>query len=228
MNKVFTLSFDDGVTQDQRFITLLKKYNLTCTFNVNSALLGLKGEIMQEGNVLVSHNKNAAEEVARIYGGFEVAAHTRTHPMLTSLSPAQIVEEIVGDYLKLSELVGYPVRGMAYPGAHPNYDRLVVDVLKKYTTVRYARTIESTYSLSFPEDYRVWKPTAHILDPRVDELIDKFSAEKSDCLLYLWGHTYEFDVSDGWERAEHVLSRLSAVKNAVCMTNMQVYEKFSV
>lgn len=43
--KIFTLSFDDGVTQDRRFIGLLKKYGLTCTFNVNSALLGTEGEV---------------------------------------------------------------------------------------------------------------------------------------------------------------------------------------
>ena len=44
--KIFTLSFDDGVTQDRRFIGLLKKYGLTCTFNVNSALLGTEGEVI--------------------------------------------------------------------------------------------------------------------------------------------------------------------------------------
>ena len=42
--KAFTLSFDDGVTQDERMINLLNKYGLRGTFNLNSALLGANGE----------------------------------------------------------------------------------------------------------------------------------------------------------------------------------------
>ena len=42
-NKAVTFSFDDGVTQDKRLVEILNKYNLKATFNLNSALLGLKG-----------------------------------------------------------------------------------------------------------------------------------------------------------------------------------------
>ena len=223
--KIFTLSFDDGVTQDRRFIELLKKYGLTCTFNVNSALLGTEGEVITGKNQSrVPHNKVEACEVASLYDGFEVAVHTRTHPMLTGLSDADILEQVVGDSVTLSSLAGYPVLGMAYPGGHPNYDRLVVDLLRKYTKIRYARTIVDTYSLEFPSDFLLWNPSAHILDGRADGLIDEFCAAQGDSLLYLWGHTYEMDVDDGWERAERVLSRLANIKDAVCMTNMQVWE----
>ena len=38
--KAITFSYDDGVTQDIRLIELLNKYNLKCTFNLNSELLG--------------------------------------------------------------------------------------------------------------------------------------------------------------------------------------------
>lgn len=101
--KIFTLSFDDGVTQDRRFIGLLKKYGLTCTFNVNSALLGTKGEVITGKNQSrVPHDKVDADEVASLYDGFEVAVHTRTHPMLTGLSAADILEQVVGDSVTLS------------------------------------------------------------------------------------------------------------------------------
>ena len=35
-HKFFTLSFDDGVTQDRRFIKMLNDRGLKCTFNLNS------------------------------------------------------------------------------------------------------------------------------------------------------------------------------------------------
>ena len=41
-NKAITFSYDDGVTQDIRLIELLNKYNLKCTFNINSELLSKK------------------------------------------------------------------------------------------------------------------------------------------------------------------------------------------
>lgn len=225
MHKIITLSFDDCVTQDKRFIELLKKYNLTCTFNVNSALLGQTGNL-RAGEKSCTHNKNTAEELASLYDGFEVAAHTRTHPMLTSLHPQDIVEEVVGDYLKLSELVGYPVRGMAYPGGHPNCDRLVTDVIRKYTRICYARTIVSAYNFDFPQDFLLWNPTVAFCEERTEEMVSRFEELNTDGLLYIWGHSYEFDLFDCWERAERILKSLSRIKNATCMTNMQIYRLY--
>ena len=33
--KALTLSYDDGVDTDIRFIELLEKFNIKCTFNIN-------------------------------------------------------------------------------------------------------------------------------------------------------------------------------------------------
>ena len=41
--KALTFSYDDGVTQDQRLISLFNKYGLKATFNLNSELLGKPG-----------------------------------------------------------------------------------------------------------------------------------------------------------------------------------------
>ena len=35
-SKAFTLSYDDGVRQDKRFVKILNKYGLKSTFNLNS------------------------------------------------------------------------------------------------------------------------------------------------------------------------------------------------
>lgn len=54
--KAFTLSYDDGVTQDVRLIEMFNKYNLKATFNLNSELLGRGGMLVRNG-VQISHKK---------------------------------------------------------------------------------------------------------------------------------------------------------------------------
>ena len=224
MKKIITLSFDDGVTQDKRLIRLLRKYDLKATFNINSGLLGKEGRICFPSGESVTHNKITAEELPSLYEGFEVAAHTRTHPMLTGCSVRRILEEVIGDAVRLSELTGYPVYGMAYPGASPNYDRLVKETLRQFTDIRFARTIDATYDFRFPQDFLAWDPTSHILDERTEDLIGQFAMLHGDGLLYLWGHSYEFDCAGQWDRVEKILAMLSKMKDAQSVTNMQVWE----
>ena len=60
--KAITFSYDDGVTQDIRLIELLNKYNLKCTFNLNSELLGKRG-ILTRNEQRVSNYKIAPEDL---------------------------------------------------------------------------------------------------------------------------------------------------------------------
>lgn len=76
--KAVTFSYDDGVVQDTRLINLLNKYNLKCTFNLNSELLGNGGFLFREHPVC--HYKIKPEDVKYVYDGHEVAVHTLTHP----------------------------------------------------------------------------------------------------------------------------------------------------
>ena len=143
--KAVTFSYDDGVTQDQRLISLLNKYGLKCTFNLNSELLGRPGSLLRE-EVTVAHVKPRACEVRAIYEGHEVAAHTLTHPFLPSCDEEEIVRQVEGEREALSALCGYEVVGFAYPGGGVNFDERVADVLRRRTGVRYARTTVSSYS----------------------------------------------------------------------------------
>jgi peptidoglycan/xylan/chitin deacetylase (PgdA/CDA1 family) len=72
--KAVTFSFDDGVTQDERLIEILNKYNLKGTFNLNFDLLGCKNTLERNGKI-VRHDKVYPMDVKRIYSGHEVAAH---------------------------------------------------------------------------------------------------------------------------------------------------------
>ena len=43
--KALTFSFDDAVTQDIRFVELLNKYGMKCTFNLHSGRFGQGGQV---------------------------------------------------------------------------------------------------------------------------------------------------------------------------------------
>ena len=91
--KAVTFSYDDGVTQDFRLVELLNKYNLKSTFNINSELLGKRGMLVREGQ-RVAHYKIHASDVKSLYDGHEVAAHTLTHPNLTTLDAAEVIRQV--------------------------------------------------------------------------------------------------------------------------------------
>ena len=47
--KAVTFSYDDAVFQDIRLIDIFNKYNLKCTFNLNSGRLGINETLIREG-----------------------------------------------------------------------------------------------------------------------------------------------------------------------------------
>ena len=147
--KALTFSYDDGVTQDIRLIELLNKYNLKSTFNLNTELFDLPGEIPYK-NKIVSHTKVPKKDVRKIYEGHEIAVHSLTHPLLTALDETEVIRQVEQDRLNLSELAGYEVIGMAYPcGGEQNDDR-TAKIIKDNTGVKYARTITHSFNSTTP------------------------------------------------------------------------------
>lgn len=226
--KAITFSFDDGVTQDIRFIEILDKYGLKCTFNINSELLGLDGELDLYGK-RISHNKVQKSDVANIYKNHEVAVHTLTHPNLTTLPEEEIIRQVETDRLNLSELCGYEVLGMAYPCGGVNNDDRVAEIIKKNTGVKFSRTITSSYSFVQCENMFRFKPTVYCFEEfdKTFELANEFLKRKPEepLLLYIWGHSYEFDIRDEWDRLEELCSLLSGHDDIFYGTNSEILLK---
>lgn len=230
--KYVTFSFDDGITQDKRMIEILNKYGLKCTFNLNSALLGLKGGWERNGKPL-RHNKISPLEVKETYVGHEVAAHTLTHPSLPNETDDAVAYQVEEDRKQLSRLVGYEVQGMAYPGGGVNNDERVADIVKNKTGVRYARTIVSTYSFDLPKNLYRLDPTLFVGEAdKLFELAEKFIQLKPEQpqLFYIWGHSYEFDVLDqmSWERFEEFCKLISGKDDIVYATNSEVFAQLKM
>ena len=220
--KAITFSYDDAVTQDIRLIEILDKYGLKATFNLNSELLGMDGKLIREGKE-INHIKNPASKIARIYKNHEVAAHTLTHPHLPPLSDDEVVRQVERDRLNLSELVGYEVVGMAYPGGGMNNNDRVARLIKSHTGIRYARTISLGYSFLPQADLYRYKPTAFHLDFEDNyRLADDFFNRETEGVFYIWGHAYEFDIHDTWGKFEDFCKYVSGRDDVFYGTNKEI------
>lgn len=221
--KAVTFSFDDGVTQDIRLVELFNKYNLKCTFNINSGLLGLPGSLQRNGET-VNHTKIEASQVKALYAGHEIAVHTLTHPTLVGLSEETIIRQVEEDRKALEGLCGYPIVGMAYPNG-PNDDR-VAKIIAENTPIRYSRTIESTHSFAVQKDNLLrYNPTVHSIEGCFEEIVDRFltSEAEEDQLLYIWGHAYEMDAKYiSWEKFEEICKKLANREDIFYGTNKEV------
>ncbi len=227
-NKAITFSYDDGVTQDKRLIEIFNKYNLKCTFNLNSGCLGNEEYLDREGE-RVSFIKNKPEEIKSIYEGHEIASHTLTHPALSELSKEEIIHQVENDRLRLSELAGYEVVGMAYPcGAHAVNDK-VIETVKKHTGIKYARNTISTYSFDLQDNLLNFQPTVyhHKEWDALFSLAKKFLEKDSDTpqIFYIWGHSFEFDIHNTWDRMERFCQMISGKDDIFYGTNREVLLK---
>lgn len=213
--KAITFSYDDGVTQDVRLIKLFDKYGLKGTFNLNSECT--------ERMTRVSLN-----DIAEVYRNHEIAVHTLTHPSLIDLDNDEIVRQIEQDRINLEKLVGYKVRGMAYPYGSGAINERVLEVIKNKTKILYARATDSTYNFELQTDLLNYKPTIHQCDrDKMFELAYEFLELKPDSpkLFYIWGHAYEFDKDYGisWEQMEELCKLISGRDDIFYGTNSEVF-----
>ena len=58
----------------------------------------------------------------------------------------------------------------------------------------------------------------------MEKLVDEFIALKPDSpkIMYIWGHAYEFDIRNDWDKFEEVLKRLSGHDDIFYGTNKEV------
>lgn len=222
--KALTFSYDDGVTQDKRLVDIFNRYGLKATFNINSELLGTDNSLNIEGKK-ISHNKIDASEVADLYRVHEVAVHTLTHPNLTQENESEIIRQVEQDRKNLQSLVEYDIVGMAYPCGGVNNNDYVADVLSNKTQIKYSRTITSNYSFDLQNNLFRFNPTIHHMDwDMMFKLAEDFiNLEPSEPqIYYIWGHSYEFDVNDTWDKFESFCKLISHKKDIFYGTNKDV------
>lgn len=223
--KAITFSYDDGVLQDERLIELFNKYDVKGTFNLNSGNFGQKYVLTQEG-ITFDQVRFTESEIARVYRGHEIAAHTRTHRPLVRCTKEEIIDQVESDRLRLSEIAGYEVLGFAYPGPGKEYDSRVADILREHTGVRYCRTANSSGGFDLQDNLYEFRPTVyeHADFKHMLELGKRFIELKPDSpqIFYIFGHSYEFDLQDTWGDFERFLQMISHRDDIFYGTNREV------
>ena len=228
--KAVTFSYDDGVRQDIRFVEMLDKYGLKGTFNVNSMMYG-------EGN---GSARLSAEEVKReIFDkGHEVAIHGANHRAPGKQRTIDVIRDNLDCRLGLENMLGTIVRGMAYPDSGIRYiqpgcaDYAKIRECLSDLGIAYSRTLAGDNdSFEVPTDFYAWMPSAHHNNAKIFEYIEKFNSIKEDGLysssktpklFYIWGHTYEFDRNDNWDRIEKICEELSGQDDVWYATNIEI------
>lgn len=222
--KALTFSFDDGVKQDARLIGILDRYGLKATFNINSGLLGNKHTITTP-DWSVDHTEVDEDEVKALYANHEVAVHTLTHPNLTTLDENEIISQVEQDRLKLSEIVGYEVIGMAYPCGGVNNNDHVANVIKNNTGVKYSRTITTTSNFDIQDNLFRFNPSVYYIDiALMEKLAAEFIELRPDCpkIFYIWGHSYELDIYGKWDVFESFCKSICNKNDIFYGTNREV------
>ncbi len=184
--------------------------------------MGKNGSLEREGSK-INHNKFYPEEIKYIYKGHEIAVHSLTHPNLTKCDDAEVIRQVEEDRKNLIALAGYEVVGMAYP-CGPNDDR-VAELIKEHTGVKYSRTVEESFSFEPQENLYRFNPTVYHRNwDKMFSLAEEFISLKptSPKVFYIWGHSYEFDIKDEWDRFEEFCRLISGKEDIYYGTNTEV------
>ena len=229
--KAVTFSYDDGCREDLKTVKVFNKYGLKATFNVHS------GCIATETGGWTMTEEEIRENI--VAAGHELAVHGFWHKAPGLIRTMEGIKDVLDNRLDLEKRFGGIIRGMAYPdsGILDFVNGSDFETVKNYLKeldIAYARTLGGDNNrFQLPKDWHNWVPTAHHDNPNIlawaKEFVDMdvenmYVAGKHAKLFYVWGHSFEYERNNNWERLEEICQALSGKEDIWYATNMQIYE----
>lgn len=140
------LTFDDGyLSVYQHALPVLKTLGFSGTVFFPTDFIGLNSQGAQGINKDIDRDMMDWRQLETLMNaGFEVAAHAKSHPDLTRLTPEQLEEEIAGGKRCLEEQIQRAVTSFAYPYGY--YDKKVRQAAGRH--FRHACTTELGHNRS--------------------------------------------------------------------------------
>ena len=226
--KAVTFSYDDGSATDKRLAEIFTKYGMKGTFNFNSEKLFAR-----------IYSKEEAEEIFFSHG-HEIAVHGTNHRANGNCRPIEGIRDVLDCRIELEQRYGRIIRGMAYPdsgirrfGNFSNYEE--IKHYLKELDIAYARTLgEDNKKFELPADFHAWMPSAHHSNPEIMDYVEAFlnidtstkvyHAARVPRLLYIWGHSFEFEGNKNWELIEEICEKLANNDEIWYATNIEIYD----
>lgn len=232
MTAIVTTSWDDGHRLDTRLAELLAGYQLPGTFYVSP-----RDAEFDPGDRL------ADSEVASLAEGFEIGAHTLTHPRLTQLDKSAASKEITDSKAYLEDVTGHEVNSFCYPYGLFNSEH--VEIVRQ-AGFRYARTVQRfatgtgagplqapttvhaySHRVDVPQAIAhakfnpaaAWDLYSH-WDRMAERLFDEVLLTRG--VFHLWGHSWEVDRNKDWAALRRVFDYISGRPDVAYLTNGQL------
>ena len=227
--KFVTFSFDDGEIYDERLCELFREYGLKASFGLRSNCCDLHGDIYHpDGTFFRHYDTIKAEDIARVYSGFEICSHGANHNGFAGKSIEELKKEIYPDLQFFKKLTGNEVIGAIYPGG--GYDNVAAENLKSIG-IKFCRTLPGEkHSFCVPKEWEIWKPTCHFQNENIFGIIDEFAEidKDKDAILHIFGHSYELQYKDKdwWSVFEEICKRVKSFENVAYATLGEVYGYF--
>ena len=206
-HKALTMSYDDGKIQDRRLVAIFNQYGIKGTFHLNSGLFSQPERIKPE-------------EIRELYRGHEISCHTVTHPTIARCPITEVAQEVIEDRKALEAIAGYPVRGLSYPNGSLSQE---IEELLPGCGIRYSRVVGNSDGFALPENPYRWKATCHH-NHRLMELGQEYLGMHKKqylYLMYVWGHSYEFDNQNNWDLIEGFCRMMGGQEDIWYCTNIE-------
>jgi peptidoglycan/xylan/chitin deacetylase (PgdA/CDA1 family) len=114
---IVALSFDDGMEDNHSVVLpLLREHGLRATVYVTTGLIGKPNPWMAPESGARMMTVHELRELAA--AGFEIGAHTVSHPDLSCLGFDECLREMLESREELERTLGIDVRTLAYPSCH--------------------------------------------------------------------------------------------------------------
>lgn len=204
IKKALVMSYDDGNTSDERLVKIFNDNGIKGTFNVY---------------------KSASEYKTR-YAGHEIQAHSSMYMGINEKTAAALSQSVASSEDCIAEIAAAKVRveslggdctGFVWPYGVPDEPRkseLMPSIKDNY---KWARPVSTTGKFDIPKDWYNWEATCTqnmLAADSENKLINDFlSSSDSLKLMYVWGHSYEFDSEKNavtWEYIESFCKKLGA------------------
>ena len=216
--KAFNITYDDGVVQDIKFVSLLNRFGLKGTFNLNSALMEEEFAWMHHSGMEVKRLSSSA--VRGLYDGHEIASHTLTHPYMHDLPEFEIMRQLGEDKQKLESIFGREVRGFAVPFDY--YSDLIARTAQA-CGFEYARMSEFSLSYAPCTDWYHFKTGVYHIMLELIPFVEGFlETEQELAVCQIVGHSYDLDTENLWETMEEICSAVAAQEDVWSCTNLEL------